>query len=110
MDFNELSKKDAEAALKDELEYLKTTIPVDLKAAAGEYEKMDDDFIGFQKLFDKFLSDSQFGIDWNSIEKLPANSVSTFDGNISNKISPQNKKWTTFYKFLYFHTLDNSVW
>ena len=89
MDFNELSKKDAEAALKDELEYLKTTVPVDLKAAAGEYEKMDDDFMGFQKLFSKFLSDSQFGIDWNSIEKLPANSVSTFDGNISNKISPQ---------------------
>ena len=86
MDFNELSKKDAEAALKDELEYLKTTIPVDLKAAAGEYEKMDDDFIGFQKSFDKFLSDSQFGIDWNSIEKLPTNSVSNFGSNIFNGI------------------------
>ena len=107
MDFNELSKKDAEAALKDELEYLKTTMPVDLKAAAGEYEKMDDDFIGFQKLFNKFLSDSQFGIDWNSIEKLPANSVSTFDGNISNKI--QIEKWKTFYMFLYFYILDNSI-
>ena len=86
MDFNELSKKDAEAALKDELEYLKTTMPVDLKAAAGEYEKMDDDFIGFQKLFNKFLSDSQFGIDWNSIEKLPTDSVSNFVNNIFNGI------------------------
>ena len=91
MDFNELSKKDAEAALKDELEYLKTTIPVDLKAVAGEYEKMDDDFIGFQKSFDKFLSDSQFGIDWNSIEKLPTDSVSNFVNNIFNGISPTNK-------------------
>ena len=96
MDFKELIKKDAEAALKDELEYLKTTIPVDLKAAAGEYEKMDDDFIGFQKSFSKFLSDSQFGIDWNSIEKLPANSVRNFGSNIINGILPQNKQsaWT----------------
>ena len=92
MDFNELSKKDAEAALKDELEHLKTTIPVDLKAAKGEYEKMDDDFIGFQKLFDKFLSDSQFGIDWNSIEKLPTNSVSNFGSNIFDGISSQRKQ------------------
>ena len=92
MDFNELSKKDAEAALKDELEYLKTTMPVDLKAAAGEYEKMDDDFIGFQKLFSKFLSDSQFGIDWNSIEKLPANSVSHFGSYIIDGILLQRKQ------------------
>ena len=91
MDFKELIKKDAEAALKDELEYLKTTIPVDLKAAAGEYEKMDDDFIGFQKLFSKFLSDSQFGIDWNSIEKLATNSVSHFGSNIFDGTSPHNK-------------------
>ena len=105
MDFNELSKKDAEAALKDELEYLKTTIPVDLKAVAGEYEKMDDDFMGFQKLFSKFLSDSQFGIDCNSIEKLPTNSVSTFDGNISDKISPHKLKngrdFICFYIFIF---------
>ena len=110
MDFNELSKKDAEAALKDELEYLKTTIPVDLKAVAGEYEKMDDDFIGFQKLFNKFLSDSQFGIDWNSIEKLPANSVSNFSSNIFNRISPQNKQsaWTILSQSI-CPILDNTI-
>ena len=75
MDFKELIKIDAEVALEQELEHLKTTIPVDLKVAAEEYKKTHEDFIGFQKLFAKFLSAAQRGIDWDLIEKLPSDSV-----------------------------------
>ena len=75
MDFKELIKKDAEVALGQELEQLKTTIPIDLKVAAEEYKKTHEDFIGFQKLFAKFLSSAESGIQWDLIEKLPADSV-----------------------------------
>ena len=75
MDFKELVKIDAQEALGVELENLKTTIPVDLKVAAEEYKKTHEDFLGFQKLFAKFLSSSDIGIDWDQIEKLPSDSV-----------------------------------
>ena len=75
MDFKEMIQKDAEVALGQELEYLKSTIPVDLKVAAEEYKKTHEDFIGFQKLFAKFLASDELGIDWNRIEKLPSDSV-----------------------------------
>ena len=77
MDFKELVKIDAEEALGLELENLKTTIPVDLKVAAEEYKKTHEDFLGFQKLFAKFLSSTDIGIDWDRIEKLPSDSVNT---------------------------------
>ena len=77
MDFKELVKIDAEEALGLELENLKTTIPVDLKVAAEEYKKTHEDFLGFQKLFAKFLSSTDIGIDWERIEKLPSDSVNT---------------------------------
>ena len=75
MDFKEMIQKDAEVALGQELEYLKSTIPVDLNVPAEEYKKTHEDFIGFQKLFAKFLASDELGIDWNRIEKLPSDSV-----------------------------------
>jgi len=80
MDFKELVKIDAEEALGLELENLKTTIPVDLKVAAEEYKKTHEDFLGFQKLFAKFLSSTDIGIDWERIEKLPSDSITPYTG------------------------------
>ena len=78
MEFKELIKKDAEVALGQELEHLKTTLPIALQIAAEEYKKVRNEFTGFQRLFNKFLSsDGQLGINWDCIEKLPSDSVSS---------------------------------
>ena len=79
VEFKEMIKQDVEIALGQELENLKKTLPIDLQIAAEDVKRTNDEFTGFQKLFAKFLSsDTQLGIDWNHIEKLPADSVSNY--------------------------------
>ena len=73
MEFKELTKRDAERSLAIELEKLKKTgnLP-ELQA-----HMIDKEFSGFQRLFNKFLAaDSGDAIEWERIEKLPADAVS----------------------------------
>ena len=74
MEFKELTKRDAERSLAIELEKLKKTgnLP-ELQA-----QMIDKEFGGFQRLFNKFLAaDSGSAIEWERIEKLPSDAVST---------------------------------
>ena len=72
MEFKELTKRDAERSLAMELEKLKRTgnLP-ELQA-----KLIDKEFEGFQRLFRSFLATSGPYIEWEKIQKLPADAVS----------------------------------
>lgn len=76
MEFKELTKKDAQISLSQELEKLKKT------ANLPEMQKntIDKELDGFQRLFAKFLAaDVEAPIEWNKIEKLPQDSIVNYD-------------------------------
>ncbi|XP_071962657.1 UTP--glucose-1-phosphate uridylyltransferase-like isoform X2 [Antedon mediterranea] len=69
-EFKSLAKKEAEGALKQELEKLKL-------AATNEKqrEELGKDFDGFQNLFRRFLEDKGPSIHWEKIRTLPKDSI-----------------------------------
>lgn len=78
MEFKELTKRDAERCLAMELDKLKRTgnLPELQKA------QIDKECQGFQRLFAKFLAaDSAPAIEWERIEKLPHDAVSTISAD-----------------------------
>ena len=77
MEFKEITKKDAEISLSQELDKLRRT-GVGMGCLSGEQaETVDRDFDGFKRLFAKYLSgDAKAGIEWSKIEPLPDGAVS----------------------------------
>ena len=77
MEFKEITKKDAETSLVQELDKLRRT-GVGIGNVTGEQaDVIDRDFDGFKRLFAKYLSgEAKAGIDWSKIETLPPDSVS----------------------------------
>ena len=68
-EFKELTKRDAQTQLAHELEAL-------LETADEETKKtVEQEFQGFQRLFERFLLDQGSTINWDRIEKLPENAV-----------------------------------
>ena len=74
MEFKEITKRDAEMCLAQELEKLRKTAKYDAQA-----QRTDNDFDGFKKLFAKYLSDTDSNIKWDKIEKLPGNAVIPYE-------------------------------
>ena len=76
MEFKEITKKDAEVSLSQELDKLRRT-GVGMGCLSGEQaETVDRDFDGFKRLFAKYLSgDAKAGIEWSKIEPLPDGAV-----------------------------------
>ena len=76
MEFKEITKKDAEISLAQELDKLRRT-GVGMGCLSGEQaEVIDKDFDGFRRLFAKYLSgEAKTGIDWDKIEPLPDGAV-----------------------------------
>ena len=78
MEFKEITKRDAEISLAQELDKLRRT-GVGIGCLSGEQaDTIDRDFDGFKRLFAKYLAGAaKTGIDWNKIEPLPEGSVGT---------------------------------
>ena len=76
MEFKEITKRDAEVQLAQELDKLRRT-GVGMGCLVGEQaDVVDRDFDGFKRLFAKYLTGAaKTGIDWNKIEPLPEGSV-----------------------------------
>lgn len=70
-EFKELTKRDAQIQLGHELEGLLGTATVDDEAK----KTIEQEFQGFQRLFERFLLDQGPTINWDRIEKLPENAV-----------------------------------
>ena len=83
MEFKEVTKKDAEDSLRQELDKLLRTA----NESEDKLAKIKQDFEGFKKLFARYLAtDSQEGIDWSKIQKPPANSVSETSRPAKNRV------------------------
>ncbi|XP_047102311.1 UTP--glucose-1-phosphate uridylyltransferase-like isoform X1 [Schistocerca piceifrons] len=68
-EFKEMTKRDALTQLQSEFEKLLGTAPETKRAGISKQ------FNGFEKLFERFLSEEGPSIDWNRIEKLPEDAV-----------------------------------
>ncbi|XP_049943662.1 UTP--glucose-1-phosphate uridylyltransferase-like [Schistocerca serialis cubense] len=68
-EFKEMTKKDALVHFQSELERLLETAP---EARRSSFRKQFD---GFEKLFERFLSEDGPSIDWEKIQKLPQDAV-----------------------------------
>lgn len=68
-EFRELTKKDAPAALKSELEKIVRDIP------SPQRERLLDDFAGFEKLFAKYMEETGPSILWDKIEPPPRDAI-----------------------------------
>ena len=76
MEFKEVTKRDAQNLLAQELDKLRITGNLPEVQA----QMVDREFDGFKDLFAKFLaSESQDSIKWDKIEKLPPGAVSFFN-------------------------------
>lgn len=71
-EFKELTKKDAQTQLEHELQELLATAEEETK------KTVEQEFQGFQRLFERFLLDQGSTINWDRIEKLPENAVRFF--------------------------------
>lgn len=69
-EFKELTKRDAQIQLQQELDKLLATAP-DARKTSVEKE-----LGGFAQLFHRFLQEEGPSVDWERIEKLPENAVS----------------------------------
>nr|XP_045620646.1 UTP--glucose-1-phosphate uridylyltransferase-like isoform X1 [Procambarus clarkii] len=69
MEFKELTKKDAQVQLAQELEKLLVTCPQSHKDITQK------DFEGFEKLFGRFVNESGPSVEWDKIHKLPEEAV-----------------------------------
>ena len=58
--------------MNDELSRILTSVPDNMRA------DMTTNIAGFQSLFDKFVTEPGPSVEWDKIEKLPANSVGQF--------------------------------
>nr|XP_027236930.1 UTP--glucose-1-phosphate uridylyltransferase-like [Penaeus vannamei] len=68
-DFQNLTKRDAQAQVSQELQKLLRTCP------SGIREATEKDFEGFEKLFGRFINETGPSVEWPKIEKLPTGSV-----------------------------------
>jgi len=69
MEFKDLTKKDAQISLSMELDKLMMTSPAGLRDQIGQ------NFDGFKRLFGKFIQKSGPSVQWEKIEKLPADAI-----------------------------------
>lgn len=67
--FKELTKRDAQIQLNQELDKLLRTCP------ENNREAYEQEFRGFKKLFLRFLSDPASSVQWDKIQKLPEGAV-----------------------------------
>ncbi|XP_071834844.1 UTP--glucose-1-phosphate uridylyltransferase-like isoform X2 [Apostichopus japonicus] len=74
-EFQSLTRRDAERAVRKELDRLKATSPKD------ELDVITKDFDGFLNLFNRFLEDSASGaaVDWEKIQPPPKNAILPYD-------------------------------
>ncbi|XP_023235569.1 UTP--glucose-1-phosphate uridylyltransferase-like isoform X1 [Centruroides sculpturatus] len=70
--FKELTKRDAQIQLQQELDKLLLTVP------AYEREHIDSEFKGFQRLFQKFLQGVGPSVQWNKIQPLPETAICAY--------------------------------
>ena len=79
MEFKEVTKKDAEVGLSQELDKLRRA-GVGTGCLIGEQaDIVDRDFDGFKRLFAKYLSgEAKTGIDWSKIDPLADGAVSYY--------------------------------
>lgn len=71
-EFKEVTQRDSLVQLEKEIVSLLATTPEDKKDLAKSQ------FSAFSRLFQRFLEESGPSVDWDQIEKLPANAVSTY--------------------------------
>ncbi|KAK0096308.1 hypothetical protein PV326_005858 [Microctonus aethiopoides] len=71
--FRERTKRDAEIEMQSELNRLEATAPPNLR------ERINREFNGFTKLFQRFLQDQGPSVVWEQIEKLPQDSIRDYD-------------------------------
>ena len=71
-EFRLSTNSDARSAMNDELNKILTSVPDNLRP------DMTTNIAGFQTLFDKFVTEPGPSVEWDKIEKLPANSVRLF--------------------------------
>merc|ERR1712110_1270190 len=72
MEFNDLTKKDAQTSLAMELDKLTMTSPT------GAREEVEQNFDGFKRLFGKFITSRGPSVRWEKIEKLPPNAITPY--------------------------------
>lgn len=70
-EFKEATQRDSLVQLEKEIKSLLATTPNDSKSLAKSQ------FTAFSSLFKRFLEESGPSVDWDRIEKLPADAVST---------------------------------
>ncbi|XP_059472900.1 UTP--glucose-1-phosphate uridylyltransferase isoform X2 [Neocloeon triangulifer] len=71
-EFKELTKRDAQIQLAQELDKLHATVTEEKKW------QVQKEFDGFQRLYARFLLEEGPSVDWDSIEKLPENAVKNY--------------------------------
>ena len=71
MEFKDLTKKDAQISLSSELDKLMMTSP------SGIRDQVEQNMDGFKRLFGKFITSKGPSVQWERIEKLPHDAVST---------------------------------
>lgn len=71
--FKELTLKDAEKALTDEINRLVDTIPPNDSEEKSKFRTQMD---GFQQLFERYLHSTSETFDWKSMEPIPTECVS----------------------------------
>ena len=72
MEWKELTKRDAQQSLAQEMDKLLLTSPASATTAT-----MRTEFDGFRKLFNKFIHETGPSVHWERIEKLPQNAVTS---------------------------------
>lgn len=82
MEFKQLTKKDAQTSLAQELLKLRRTA----KLTEERSEIIDKEFDGFQKIFGNFLAAESQAINWDEIVKLPEDAVLPYE-----KLNQPNK-------------------
>ncbi|XP_076043591.1 UDP-glucose pyrophosphorylase isoform X2 [Oratosquilla oratoria] len=72
-EFKEMTKKEAEKQLEQELENLKLTC-----TSEGQKHRINQEFEGFRNLFSRFINSTGSAIQWNDIKKLPSDKVQPY--------------------------------
>ncbi|XP_036337980.1 UTP--glucose-1-phosphate uridylyltransferase-like isoform X4 [Rhagoletis pomonella] len=84
-EFHEVTKRDALKSLENDLDRLLRTAP------AEKRPELQKEMVRFADLFGRFLQEEGPSIDWDKIQKLPANAVMDY----SNLSSPKNEQIRT---------------
>ena len=71
MEFKDLTKKDAQISLSTELDKLMMTSPVGIR------DQVEQNMEGFKRLFGKFITSKGPSVQWERIEKLPHDAVTS---------------------------------